>query len=97
MKKQYLLFICSALIGSTFGQTFSDNFDSYAVGDNLAAKSAVWETWSGPNGGADDVKVTNTKAKSGSNSIYFQSTAANGDRRMWFCLSAVCAPMDSFL
>ncbi len=78
MKKQYLLFICSALIGSTFGQTFSDNFDSYAVGDNLAAKSAVWETWSGPNGGADDVKVTNAKAKSGSNSIYFQSTAANG-------------------
>jgi len=44
----------------------------------LAAKSAVWETWSSPNGGADDVKVTNTKAKSGSNSIYFQSTAANG-------------------
>ncbi|MFN5546014.1 MAG: T9SS type A sorting domain-containing protein [Bacteroidota bacterium] len=78
MKKQYLLLFCSALIGSTFGQTFSDNFDSYAVGDNLAAKSAVWETWSGPNGGADDVKVTNAKAKSGSNSIYFQSTAANG-------------------
>jgi len=68
MKKQYLLLFCSALI----------NFDSYAVGDNLAAKSAVWETWSGPNGGADDVKVTNAKAKSGSNSIYFQSTAANG-------------------
>ena len=51
MKKQYLLLFCSALIGSTFGQTFSYNFDSYAVGDNLAAKSAVWETWSGPNGG----------------------------------------------
>jgi hypothetical protein len=66
------------LIGNAFGQTFSDNFDSYASGDNLAAKSAVWETWSSPNGGADDVKVTNTKAKSGSNSIYFQSTAANG-------------------
>lgn len=78
MKKQYLLLSCTALIGSTFGQTFSDNFDAYTVGDNLAAKSAVWETWSGPNGGADDVKVTNAKAKSGSNSIYFQSTAANG-------------------
>jgi hypothetical protein len=78
MKKQYLFILCTALIGNSFGQTFSDNFDSYAVGDNLAAKSAVWETWSGPNGGADDVKVTNAKAKSGSNSIYFQSTAANG-------------------
>lgn len=78
MKKQYLFFFCSALIGSAFSQTFSDNFDSYAVGDNLAAKSAVWETWSSPSGGADDVKVTNAKAKSGSNSIYFQSTAANG-------------------
>lgn len=78
MKKQYLIIIGSLLIGNAFGQTFSDNFDSYASGDNLAAKSAVWETWSSPNGGADDVKVTNTKAKSGSNSIYFQSTAANG-------------------
>lgn len=78
MKKQYLLFFCSALIGNSFGQTFSDNFDSYTAGDNLAAKSAVWETWSSPNGGADDVKVTNAKAKSGSNSIYFQSTATNG-------------------
>lgn len=78
MKRQYLILFCTALIGSAFGQTFSDNFDAYAVGDNLAAKSAVWETWSGPNGGTDDVKVTNTKAKSGSNSIYFQSTAANG-------------------
>ncbi|MEN9393848.1 MAG: hypothetical protein RL362_69, partial [Bacteroidota bacterium] len=74
----YLIIIGSLLIGNAFGQTFSDNFDSYASGDNLAAKSAVWETWSSPNGGADDVKVTNTKAKSGSNSIYFQSTAANG-------------------
>jgi hypothetical protein len=78
MKKQYLIIIGSLLIGNAFGQTFSDNFDSYASGDNLAAKSAVWETWSSPNGGADDVKVTNSKAKSGSNSIYFQSTAANG-------------------
>lgn len=78
MKKQYLIIIGSLLIGNAFGQTFSDNFDSYASGDNLAAKSAVWETWSSPNGGADDVKVTNTKAQSGSNSIYFQSTAANG-------------------
>jgi hypothetical protein len=78
MKKQYLFILCTVLIGNSFGQTFSDNFDSYAVGDNLAAKSSVWETWSGPNGGADDVKVTNAKAKSGSNSIYFQSTAANG-------------------
>ncbi|MEN9317452.1 MAG: hypothetical protein RL712_22 [Bacteroidota bacterium] len=78
MKRQYLILFCTALIGSAFGQTFSDNFDAYAVGDNLAAKSTVWETWSGPNGGTDDVKVTNTKAKSGSNSIYFQSTAANG-------------------
>jgi len=76
MKKQYLLFFYSALIGSSFEQTFSDNFDSYIAGDNLAAKSAVWETWSSPNGGADDVKVTNAKAKSGSNSIYFQSNAA---------------------
>lgn len=78
MKKQYLFIIGSLLVTNAFGQTFSDNFDTYANGDNLAAKSAVWETWTSANGGADDVKITNAKAKSGSNSIYFQSTAANG-------------------
>ena len=79
MKQKYLL-ILSAMIASstTTAQTFSDNFDSYKSGDNLAATSSTWETWSSPNGGADDVKVTSTKSKSGSNSVYFQSTAANG-------------------
>lgn len=79
MKQKYLL-ILSAMIASSMAtaQTFSDNFDSYKSGDNLAATSSTWETWSSPNGGADDVKVTSTKSKSGSNSVYFQSTATNG-------------------
>jgi len=79
MKQKYFILLGVLLASSASkAQTFSDNFDSYKSGDNLAATSATWETWSSPNGGADDVKVTSTKAKSGSNSLYFQSTAANG-------------------
>ena len=79
MKQKYLILFGALLASSASkAQTFSDNFDSYKSGDNLAATSAVWETWGSPNGGADDVKVTSTKAKSGANSLYFQSTAANG-------------------
>ena len=79
MKQKYLLILSAMIASSTAtAQTFSDNFDSYKSGDNLAATSSTWETWSSPNGGADDVKVTSTKSKSGSNSVYFQSTATNG-------------------
>ncbi len=79
MKQKYLILLGALLASSASkAQTFSDNFDSYKSGDNLAATSATWETWSSPNGGADDVKVSSAKAKSGSNSLYFQSTATNG-------------------
>lgn len=64
--------------GSGLAQSFSDDFESYKSGDNLAATSNKWETWSSPNGGADDVKITNTKYKSGTNSVYFVSTATSG-------------------
>lgn len=80
MKK--LLLFGSLLGGFTFvnGQSsFSDDFESYAAGDFVAQKSSKWETWSGPNGGGtDDVKVVNNKSKSGSNALYFSSTATSG-------------------
>ncbi len=78
MKKILLtatIFVCVANLKA---QTFSDDFESYTVGQALAATSPVWETWASPNGGADDTNVSATLAHSGSNSLYFSSTGANG-------------------
>ena len=66
--------ICSA----SFTQTFSDDFESYTSGSYLGTSSPDWTTWSGTEGGAEDVTITDANASSGSNAIYFESTAANG-------------------
>ena len=78
MKKTILLFmiVCLSTIG--FTQTFSDDFESYTLGSFLGSSSPDWTTWSGTEGGAEDVTITDNNASSGSNSIYFGSTAANG-------------------
>jgi len=79
MKKQILLLATLPLILSASAQTFSDDFEAYTAGDFIAQKSNTWETWtSKTGGGADDAKVVNNKAKSGSNSLYFSSTVAAG-------------------
>jgi hypothetical protein len=56
-------------------QTFSDNFDSYTAGAYLTKSNSSWKTWSNTSGGTDDIKISATKAKSGSNALYFGSTA----------------------
>lgn len=44
---------------------FTDDFESYAVGDLVAENSDIWETWSGAaGGGGDDAAVTDAYAKS---------------------------------
>jgi hypothetical protein len=78
MKKRLLTSLFFAGVLSASAQTFSDDFESYTAGEMLAATSAVWETWSSPNGGADDASVTNNNAHSGTNSLYLSSTGANG-------------------
>lgn len=60
-----------------FGQTFSDDFESYSAGTQIGTTSD-WTTWSGTGGGADDVPVSSTKAHSGNNSLYFLATGAGG-------------------
>lgn len=75
------IFLLSALGLFTFSlnaQLFSDNFDAYSVGQYLGPQSLTWSTWSGTEGGAEDVQITNTNASSAPNSIYLASTAANG-------------------
>jgi hypothetical protein len=78
MKKLLLAVLVFAAALTSYSQTFSDDFESYAVGSMLGEESAEWTTWSGNDGGADDSEVTDANAHSGSNSIYFASTGANG-------------------
>ena len=60
-------------------QIMSENFDALTVADYMGTVSPTyWTTWSGATGGAEDVQVTAAQANSGSNSIHFSSTGANG-------------------
>ncbi len=79
MKKQLLLVVGLMVSAFSYAQSFSDNFESYTPGSYLGLSSTDWTTWSaGQEGGAEDVTITTANAASGSNSIYFSSTAANG-------------------
>jgi hypothetical protein len=59
-------------------QLFTDNFDNYTLGSFIGPQSNSWTTWSGAQGGAEDVATTNNQAASAPHSIYFASTSANG-------------------
>lgn len=77
MKYIYLL-MASVLLSSVGYAQFSENFDNYPAGSYIGVLSTDFTTWSGTTGGAEDAKINTQQAKSGSNSIYFQSTAAAG-------------------
>ncbi len=79
MKTKYIaltITLCFTIIAKS--QTFSDNFDNYTAGTFITANSSSWKTWSGTSSGADDLRVSNAKAKSGSNSLFFSSTTSPG-------------------
>jgi hypothetical protein len=78
MKKITLLLSAVCLGAFVNAQTFSDDFESYNPGDYLGVVSPDWTTWSGTTGGAEDVQVGTANAASGTNSLYFSSTAPNG-------------------
>jgi len=79
MKKVYSLFSALAICAMANAQfSFSDDFETYAVGDYIGSNSTVWTTWSGATGGNEDAQVTDANANASSNSIYFASTGANG-------------------
>ncbi len=58
--------------------TFSDGFESYTAGSALGPQSATWTTWSGAEGGTEDVLVTTADAHTGTKSVYYSSTVAAG-------------------
>lgn len=78
--KNTILFLLSFLISTvSIAQiNFSDDFESYLVGSPLGPQSPEWTTWSGVQGGADDINVGNTDAHSGTKSLYFSSANTNG-------------------
>lgn len=63
---------------SLFAQTFIDDFESYTPGTYLGVSSPNWTTWSYAPGTNEDVLITTANASSGSNALYFSSTAAGG-------------------
>lgn len=77
--RRKLLFALALFAGSAVhGQIFTDDFESYTVGQYLGPQSADWTTWSNADGSAEDVLVSNANASSGSNSLYFSSSASGG-------------------
>ncbi|UKN02082.1 Omp28-related outer membrane protein [Paracrocinitomix mangrovi] len=80
MKKRYYLgaLLSMAVVGSANAQSMSEDFESYTVGSYMGTNSAGWTTWSGTTGGAEDTQVTDAQAASGTKSIYFQTSSANG-------------------
>src|SRR2546423_868491 len=79
MKKiTLILFAFMGMNIQAWSQSFSDNFDSYTAGAYLGVSSTSWKTWTSSPGGADDIKISNAKAKSGSNSLYFASAVSPG-------------------
>lgn len=79
MKNKLLALILLGSTGSTFAQTFNDDFESYTAGAYLGPQSGgAWTTWSNAPGTTEDVYVSSADAASGSKSLYFSSTSASG-------------------
>lgn len=80
MKKVFPLMGWSLLacVGLSAQNTFSDDFESYTAGQFIGTESPQFTTWSNAPGGTEDVRVVNTDAHSGVNSLYLSSTATNG-------------------
>ncbi len=72
------LFIIIVLMLISFGlnaQIFSDDFESYTVGQHLAQQAGLpWTTWSGTTGAAEDPLVSDAQAQNGSNSFVVSGT-----------------------
>ncbi|MBK9271989.1 MAG: Omp28-related outer membrane protein [Saprospiraceae bacterium] len=81
MNKNLLLLLFSLGFGFAYSQaSFSDDFESYGVGDQLAKASAAWTCWGGAaaEGGQEDAYVTDENARSGTKSVKLESISPTG-------------------
>ena len=56
------------------GMIYSDDFESYNVGEYLAVQSDYWTTWSNNPGSAEDAFISDDYALSGTNSVKVDGT-----------------------
>lgn len=59
-------------------QYFYDDFETYTVNTKLGPQSPDWTTWSGVEGGSEDADLVDTKAHSGTQSAYIESSGGGG-------------------
>ncbi len=78
MKKISTLLLFVFGCTTAFSQIFYEDFESYTANTYLGPASPVWTTWSGIEGGSEDVQVVTTNASSGTKSIYFNSPFGGG-------------------
>ncbi|MBS1569947.1 MAG: T9SS type A sorting domain-containing protein [Bacteroidetes bacterium] len=73
---RYLLILSGLLPLFAVGQViYSQNFDSFQVGQKIAAADpANWRTWSNPPGPTEDAPITDSVSQSGPNSLSFIQT-----------------------
>jgi len=76
MKKVLFIFSLLSFFTANAQFNFTDDFESYNVGDFIGETDTVWVVW--PAAGTEDVQVTDANAFSGSNSLYLSSSAATG-------------------
>ena len=77
MKKILLsLMLMFAATSFMFAQTvvFSDNFDSYTAGSQLAQTSSAWTTWSLAPGTAEDGVISSAQSASAPNSLFISGS-----------------------
>jgi len=74
------LFLLVLVTGAANAQaSFTDDFESYTVGDKVAQKNPTkWRTWENKPGTGQDASVTDTFAMSGKNSIVITGNPVNG-------------------
>lgn len=78
MKKITILLSSVLLAGAVNAQLFTDDFEGYNLGDYVGPNSTEWTTWSGAEGGAEDMQTTDAEASSGAQSVYFLGQAGGG-------------------
>lgn len=77
-KNLLLLFLVLSAFSLNAQTSFSDDFESYAVGAFVAKSNNKWTTWSNKPGSTEDTQVSDEKAHSGTKSAKFLSTSASG-------------------
>ena len=69
------LLVALSLSAMSQAVVFSDNFDSYTAGDQLASQNPVnWTTWSNAPGSAEDPYISTDQSISNPNSVIIQGT-----------------------